>query len=157
MLSYGEVVSFDTYNQPTVTTHKVQQSNIGSTSATVTGSIVFLEPNQLAEFEHGFVLGESPNGLLVTSENLVEPYNGSELLNYSFTYTGLWPNTKYYVRAYSYSPRGDVVYGNVEHFTTHSNGGGASLLCHPPILSMEILKGWADGCFFACRGAATGR
>ena len=130
MLSYGEVVSFDTYNQPTVTTHEVQQSNIGSTSATVTGSIVFLEPNQLAEFEHGFVLGDSPNGLLVTSENLVEPYNGSELLNYSFTFTDLWPNTKYYVRAYSYSPRGDVVYGKAEPFITLPSGGGGSYNGH---------------------------
>ena len=124
MLNYGDVVSFDTYNQPTVTTHEVQPSNIESTSATVTGSIVFLDPNQLAEFEHGFVLGDSPNGLTVFGENQVEPYNGSELLNYSFTFTDLWPNTKYFVRAYSYSPRGDVVYGNVIEFTTLQSGGG---------------------------------
>ncbi|MBR0175812.1 MAG: hypothetical protein IJQ11_00075 [Bacteroidales bacterium] len=130
MLSYGDVVSFDTYNQPSVTTHEVQQSNIGSTSATVTGSIVFLEPNQLAEFEHGFVLGDSPYGLTVIGENQVEVYNGSELLNYSFTFTDLWPNTTYYFRAYSYSPRGDVVYGDVEHFKTLQSGGSGSYNGH---------------------------
>ncbi len=122
---YGtRVVSFNTGNQPTVTTHEVLPSNIGSTSVTVTGSVVFPDATQPTEYERGFVLGESEYGLTVNSENMVLPYEGTALLNFSCTFTELWPETTYFVRAYSYSPNGHVVYGNVVSFNTLSNGGG---------------------------------
>lgn len=123
---YGNhVVSFNTGNQPTVTTHEVLPDNIGSTWATVTGSVVFPDATQPIEYERGFVLGESEYGLTVNSENMVLPFEGTVLLNYSCTFTNLWPETQYYVRAYSYSPNGQVVYANeVVSFTTLPNGGG---------------------------------
>ena len=121
---YGEVVDFNTGNLPTVTTHEVLPTNIGDTWVTVTGSVVFPDPTQPIEYERGFVLGESPNGLTVNSENLVETYNGTELLNYSCTFSILWPNTPYYVRAYSYAAGNEVVYGNVVSFNTLNGGSG---------------------------------
>ena len=120
---YGDVVSFFTGNLPTVTTHEMLDANIGSTWATVTGSVVFPDPTQPIEYGRGFVLGESPYGLTVNSENEVLPYNGTELLNFSCTYNDLWPNTPYYVRAYSYAEGNEVVYGDVVSFNT-GNGGG---------------------------------
>ena len=115
---YGNQVSFNTGNLPTVTTHEMLSANIGDTWATVTGSVVFPDSNQPTEYGRGFVLGETEYGLTVNSENVVLPYSGTELVNYSCTYTSLWPETPYYVRAYSYSPNGEVVYGNVVSFTT---------------------------------------
>ncbi len=121
MVGYGHTVSFNTGNRPTVTTHEVLPANIGRTTATVTGSVVFPDPIQPVEFGRGFVLGESPNGLTVNSENEVVQYNGTELLNYSYTFTDLLPETPYYVRAYSYAEGNEVVYGEVVSFTTLPN------------------------------------
>ena len=119
---YGTpVVSFNTGNQPTVTTHELLPSDIGSTSATVKGSVVFPDANQPTEYERGFVLGESEYGLTVNSENMVLPYEGIALLNFSCTFINLWPETTYFVRAYSYTPNGQVVYGNVVSFETLPN------------------------------------
>jgi hypothetical protein len=114
----SNVVSFNTGNQPTVTTHEMLSANIGDTWATVTGSVVFPDTNQPTEYERGFVLGESEYGLTVNSENMVLPYEGTALLNFSCTFTDLWPETAYFVRAYSYSPNGQVVYGEIVSFET---------------------------------------
>jgi hypothetical protein len=100
----------------------VLPSNIGSTSVTVTGSVVFPDATQPTEYERGFVLGESEYGLTVNSENMVKPYEGTALLNFGCTFTDLWPETTYFVRAYSYSPNGQVVYSNnVVSFETLAN------------------------------------
>ena len=117
-------VSFTT-TLPSVTTHEVLPTNIGDTWATVTGSVFFPDLSQPIEYGRGFVIGDSPNGLTVFGENEVVSYNGTELLNFSYTFNDLWPNTTYYVRAYSYAEGNGVVYGDVVSFTTGNSGGQA--------------------------------
>ena len=120
---FGDEMSFFTGNHPTVTTHEVLSGNIGAMTATVTGSVVFPDANQPIEYERGFVISTSsaPISLVLYGENEYVVYNGVDLINYSCTLTGLWPNTTYYIRAYSYSENG-VVYGDIVSFTTSSLG-----------------------------------
>ena len=113
-----DIVWYENPDAPTVTTHEVPFSNIGSTTAKVTGSVVF--PNQLpVEYERGFIYYTMPDGS--DAHQLV--YSGTELLNFSCTLTGLSSSTSYFVMAYSCWENNQVIIGNTETFKT-LNGSG---------------------------------
>ena len=111
------MVWYEDPNAPSVTTHEVQPGSIATTTATVSGSVVFPNPSQPIEYERGFVYGTSSEGLVVGEADQVV-YPGSDLLNFSCTLTGLLPNTTYFVKAYSRWENNRVIYGNMVSFTT---------------------------------------
>ena len=106
-----DIVWYEDPNAPSVTTHEVQLGSIATTTATVSGSVVFPDPSQPIEYERGFVYGTSSEGLVVGEADQVV-YPGSDLLNFSCTLTGLLPNTTYFVKAYSRWENNRVIYGN---------------------------------------------
>lgn len=136
----SDVHTFFTGNHPTVTTHEVSQSNVGTTTATVTGSVVFPDENEPVEYERGFVISTSPDpiSLVIMGENEHVTYNGTELLNFSYTFDDLWPNTPYYVRAYSYSKNNEIVYGDVKSFHTLDDDISCSII-------IELYDSYGDG------------
>ena len=117
-----DIVWYEDPNAPSVTTHEVQPGSIATTTATVSGSVVFPDPSQPIEYERGFVYGTSSEGLVVGEADQVV-YPGSDLLNFSCTLTGLLPNTTYFVKAYSRWENNRVIYGNMVSFTTLDGSG----------------------------------
>lgn len=116
------IVWYEDPNAPSVTTHEVQPGSIATTTATVSGSVVFPDPSQPIEYERGFVYGTSSEGLVVGEADQVV-YPGSDLLNFSCTLTGLLPNTTYFVKAYSRWENNRVIYGNMVSFITLDGSG----------------------------------
>ena len=103
---------------PVVTTNEVSAENIATTTATISGSVVFPEPSQPIEYERGFLYDTSPYVLILDVGTNQVVYPGTDLLNFSCTLTDLFPNTTYYVRAYSRWENNEVIYGNTVSFTT---------------------------------------
>ena len=98
--------------EPSVSTQAV--SDVTSTTATLKGNIVSLGvPNPT---QYGFVWGQASSPTLELSSK-TEQGEASSVAEYSYSVSGLTPNTKYYVRSYATNALG-TVYGNEQTFTT---------------------------------------
>ena len=109
--AYGNEITFTTIvaiSMATVTTSAV--TDLTATSATL-GGVVTADGNATVT-ERGVCFGTTPNP---TTQNKYQ--NGSGLGSFNFSFTGMTPNTIYYVRAYAVNSQG-TAYGNEISFTT---------------------------------------
>ena len=100
-----------TASLPTVTTNS--PSGIGATSATLSGNLKSNGGDVVKDA--GIVYSTTPNSTTLTSlyHHWTYPANGV----FTYTQTGLLPNTTYYIRAYAANSIG-TVYGSQFSFTT---------------------------------------
>jgi uncharacterized protein (TIGR02145 family) len=121
--SYGSPISFTTIDFASVTTTEV--TNVTSIAATSGGNIQFDGGSQVTR---GVVWHTSPNPTVI--ENTGMTINGTGAGSFVSVMTGLFPLTKYYVRAYASNNAG-TSYGSEFEFTTGE----------PTILDHEIIEG----------------
>ena len=97
---------------PTVTTSFVTQ--ITETSAVAGGNV--MSDGNASVTERGVVYSKNPNPVITNLSNTIRPC-GSGIGEFTYTMSGLQPNTTYYVRAYAKNDVG-TAYGEVVIFTT---------------------------------------
>lgn len=109
---YGDWVTITTLDEsdfiPEVTTESA--TSIALTSAVLNGSLEYTAGEKT---EYGFVLGTG-----VTTS--VKIGSTTKTKDFSYTWTGLQPNTKYTYKTYAVNEYG-TVYGNTKTFTTKSD------------------------------------
>lgn len=97
---------------PTVVTNAVTQ--ITETSAVAGGNV--MSDGNARVTERGVVYSTKPNPVITNLSNTIRPC-GSGIGEFTYTMSGLQPNTTYYVRAYAKNDVG-TAYGEVVIFTT---------------------------------------
>ena len=107
---YGSRVEETTL--PTVVTNAVTQ--ITETSAVAGGNV--MSDGNASVTERGVVYSKNPNPVITNLSNTIRPC-GSGIGEFTYTMSGLQPNTTYYVRAYAKNNVG-TAYGEVVIFTT---------------------------------------
>ena len=97
---------------PTVVTSAVTQ--ITETTAVAGGNV--MSDGNASVTERGVVYSTNPNPVITNLSNTIRPC-GSEIGEFTYTMSGLQPNTTYYVRAYAKNDVG-TAYGEEVSFTT---------------------------------------
>jgi len=121
--TYGQILTFNTWGMPSVTTEEIVESEIQDHSATLKGTVVsdgFVPASQVVT---GFVYSTTSNPIIGNTGVLqAEAIYNSESPNFTKQITNLESNSTYYFKAYIINPV-QTSYGNEVSFTTLSING----------------------------------
>lgn len=135
---YGEVRSFNLSGATIVAT--LEPTSVSSNSATLNGRIESVGTPAFSE--KGFCYGKSGDPTISDTKVIVAGINSGD---YTYTCTGLSPNTTYYVRAYAIQ-NGQVHYGTSFSFSTDmtatavSTSGATNVTATSATLNGSIIK-----------------